>query len=117
MSESAQIPLKYLMSVNLKSLHDLELACLNRSQQCLRAARAEWEQAVSQLEIAGVARWLIENRHSLLEEARIAIENDSLGLLPQSPKVPVSGEALPFVASSGTDGRSVYLSRRRHSDP
>ena len=43
------------------------MASLNRSSNCLKTARVEWEEAVAQREIAGVARWLIENRDALLQ--------------------------------------------------
>ena len=59
-------PIEYLLDCSLKSLEDLELAALNRSQQCLKAARAEFEEACAQREAAGVARWLRENRETLL---------------------------------------------------
>ena len=70
-------PLEYLLECSQKSLYDLELAALNRSQQHLRAAKAEWEEAVSQREVAGVARWLIENRENLLDLVRQTINHAS----------------------------------------
>jgi hypothetical protein len=60
-------PLSYLLSCSSQSLYDLELASLNRSSNCLKAARVEWDEGVAQREIAGVARWLIENRDALLQ--------------------------------------------------
>lgn len=66
--------LEYLLECSDNSLQDLELACLNRSQQCLRAARSEYEEAIAQREAAGVSRWLIENRRELLKQASLTIE-------------------------------------------
>lgn len=60
-------PLEYLLECSVRSLQSLELACLNRSQHSLKAARMELEESVAQRECAGVARWLIENRRSLLD--------------------------------------------------
>lgn len=67
-------PLQFLIECSEKFLGDLELACLNRSQQCLKAAKIEWEEALAQREAAGVARWLIEHRPHLLEQARRTLE-------------------------------------------
>jgi hypothetical protein len=59
-------PFEYLLECSTVSLHDLEIACLERSQRSLKMVRLELEQSVAQRECAGVARWLIENRHTLL---------------------------------------------------
>ena len=59
-------PLEYLLECSVTSLQSLELACLNRSQHSLKTARMELEESVAQRECAGVVRWLIENRQSLL---------------------------------------------------
>jgi hypothetical protein len=59
-------PLEYLLECSVTSLQSLELACLNHSQHSLKTARMELEESVAQRECAGVARWLIENRQSLL---------------------------------------------------
>jgi hypothetical protein len=59
--------LTYLLGCSMGSLQDLELAALGRSSNCLKAARLEWQEAVAQREIAGVVRWLIENRDALLQ--------------------------------------------------
>lgn len=66
--------LSYLLDCSEQSLQDVELACLNRSQQCLKAARGEWEEALAQREAAGVARWLIDNRRELLKQASLTLE-------------------------------------------
>jgi hypothetical protein len=67
-------PLEFLLECSEQSLRSLELACLNRSQQALKAARLEWEEALAQREVAGVARWLIEHRVELLRQARLTLE-------------------------------------------
>ena len=71
--------LDYVLSCSETGLHDIELVALGRSANCLRAARLEWEEAIAQREIAGVARWLIENRGKLLDAMRRTIN------LPEFP--------------------------------
>lgn len=73
--------LEYLLECSEQSLADLELACLNRSQQCLRTARFEWEEAVAQRECAGVARWLIDNRRALLDAAHATLGGRQITLV------------------------------------
>lgn len=74
--------LDYLLTCSKQSLQDVELANLNRAANCLKRAREEWFEAVTQREAAGVARWLIENRDALLEQAKrtlkVEIEDDGL---------------------------------------
>ena len=67
-------PLEYLLECSEISLTDLELKSLERSANCLKRAKAEWMEGAAQREIAGIARWLIENRPALLEQARRTIE-------------------------------------------
>ena len=74
--------LRYLLNCSRQSLYDLELASLNRSSNCLRAARLEWEEAIAQREIAGVARWLIENRDALLQMTARTVDVRPLEELP-----------------------------------
>jgi hypothetical protein len=62
-------PLEYLLSCSEISLRDLELAALSRANECLKHAKLEWEEAAPQREAAGVARFLIEHRAELLEQA------------------------------------------------
>ena len=52
-----------------ESHHDLESASLNRSASHLNAAKLERDEAVAHRKIADVARWLIENREQILEQA------------------------------------------------
>jgi len=78
----AMPPFSYLLECSDKSLANLELAALNRSQQCLKVAKTEWEEALAQREVAGVARWLIENRESLLSLIRQTIMASAKDELP-----------------------------------
>lgn len=66
--------LDYLLGCSENGLRDIELAALNRSANCLKAARLELEEAIAQREAAGVARWLIENRGRILEQASRTVE-------------------------------------------
>lgn len=81
MSSPAMPSIEYLLECSDQSLQDLELACLNRSQQCVRTARLEIEQAVAQREAAGVARWLIENRRALLDAAHATLGGRQITLV------------------------------------
>ena len=67
-------PLEYLLDCSENSLQSLELACLNRSQQALKAARIETEEALAQRAVAEVARWLLDNRAELLRQASLTLE-------------------------------------------
>jgi hypothetical protein len=80
-------PIEYLLSCSRQSLQDLEMPALNRSNNCLRAAKDEWHEAVAQSEIAGVARWLIEHREELLERASRTLEIHAKPQFPESVEV------------------------------
>ena len=69
-------PLDYLLECSEISLGDLEMKALERSANCLKRAKQEWTEGVAQREVAGIARWLIENRPALLEQARRTLEAD-----------------------------------------
>src|SRR5438093_10583910 len=76
--------LEFLFGHSHSTLCSLELAALNRSSEHLRRAEAEMNEAVAQREVAGVARWLIENRETLLEAAHnslpvIAVTKKQIG--------------------------------------
>lgn len=58
----------------MQELRDLELAALGRAANHLRTARLQWEEATAQQQVAGVARWLIETRDLLLEQASRTVE-------------------------------------------
>ena len=79
-------PLEYLLTCSKKSLDDLELAALDRSSQCLKRAKAEWDEAVAQREAAGVVRWMMENREAILEQARKAIDTKVVTVFPEARK-------------------------------
>ena len=111
--------LEYLLGCTTKSLQDLELSALNRSQQCIRAVKAEWEEAIDQREMAGVARWLIEHRPYLLEVARRTIEAENgQGVLGFPEKhlqlVLPSAKAKPCGVGTGTSDSTAYPDSRRY---
>src|SRR5207249_11004146 len=65
--------LDFLLSHSHMTLCELELISLSRSSNALKRAKEEMDEAVAQREVAGVVRWLMENREVLLEAARRAI--------------------------------------------
>jgi hypothetical protein len=69
--------LEFLFECSDTSLQDLELAALDRSAQRLKAAKAEWNEAVSQLAAAEVARYFREHRREILERARREVQLDA----------------------------------------
>lgn len=79
-------PLEYLLECSEISLSDLEMKALDRSAHCLKRAKSEWAESVAQREVAGIARWLIENRPALLEQARRTIEAESAQPVLQFPQ-------------------------------
>jgi hypothetical protein len=84
---TAQWPsLKYLLYCSRESLRDLELVALNRPNNCLRVAKTEWDEAVAQREIAGVARWLVEHRDELLQLTSRTVEAREVPELPGHTK-------------------------------
>jgi len=91
--------LRYLLACSKESLYDLELAALNRSANCLRVAKTEWEEAVAQREIAGVARWLIENRDALLQMTSRTVDVRPVEGLPG--QVEITGSKMGFDALLG----------------
>lgn len=71
-------PLEYLFTCSEMSLQDLELASLDRGAQRLKAAKAEWNEAVSQFANAEVARYFRDHRREILEGARKSLEQGVL---------------------------------------
>ena len=65
--------LDFLLSHSHTTLCELELISLSRSSNALKRAKEEMDEAVAQREVAGVVRWLMENREVLLEAARRTI--------------------------------------------
>src|SRR5205807_2285091 len=61
------------------TLCELELISLSRSSNALKRAKEEMDEAVAQREVAGVVRWLMENREVLLEAARRTILQQAKG--------------------------------------
>jgi len=84
MGSPALPTLEYLFECSDQSLHDLELAALDRSAQCLRKAKEEWMEGAAQRESAGVARWLITNRAGILEMARRTVDAQTAIPFPQA---------------------------------
>src|SRR6266566_1023549 len=65
--------LDFLLSHSHTTLCELELISLSRSSNALKCAKEQMDEAVAQREVAGVVRWLMENREVLLEAARRTI--------------------------------------------
>src|SRR5947209_3358995 len=65
--------LDFLLKHSQMTLSELELSSLSRSSNALKRAKEEMDEAVAQREVAGVVRWLMENREVLLEAARRTI--------------------------------------------
>jgi len=63
------------------------------------STRLEWEEAIAQREIAGVARWLIENRDALLQMTARTVDVRPLEKLPGH--VEIRG-------SSGSDSYVIF---------
>lgn len=110
--------LEFLLSCNVKSLQEMELACLNRSQQSLRAAKLEMEEAISQREAAGVARWFIEHRPYLLETAsRVVAAEMGQGVLAfpeRGPQLLPVADAKPGREDFDNPDRNAYPAMRRY---
>jgi hypothetical protein len=112
-------PLEYLLSCSTKSLQELELCALNRSQQCLRAAKEEWEEALAQREMAGVARWFIEHRPYLLEIAQRTLQAEFgqgvLAFPERGPQLLPTSESKPSGEESHTLDKISYPAMRKYS--
>jgi hypothetical protein len=112
-------PLEYLLSCSAKSLQELELCALNRSQQCLRAAKEEWEEALAQREMAGVARWFIEHRPYLLETASRVVAAESgqgaLAFPERGPQLLSSSKPTPSAGETDNPDKSASPAMRRYS--
>ena len=71
-------PLDFLLSASTKSLEDLELAALNRANNLVKGIKAELHALSEQTAAAMLARWMLENRESLLRAGRQPIEIEPL---------------------------------------
>lgn len=58
---------EFVLHASMKALEDLELASLNRAANLGKAIRAEVETLAEQAATAMLARWMIENRETLLQ--------------------------------------------------
>lgn len=67
-------PLEFLLESSDRTIRELELAALDRSAQALKRSKLEFDEALAQRELAGVARWLIENRAELLAFTRRTLD-------------------------------------------
>ena len=83
--------MEFLFGHSHSTLCSLELAALNRSSEHLRRAEAEMNEAVAQREVAGVARWLIENRETLLEAAHNSLPVIAVTKKLRLPKTCICG--------------------------
>jgi hypothetical protein len=82
MANPALPSLEFLLTCSLNSLHDLELAGLNRSDQHFKAAKMEIAEGIAQREIAGVARFLIEFRDPLVAMVRKTLDPQTIFEFP-----------------------------------
>jgi hypothetical protein len=78
MADPTLPPLEYLFACSEMSLQDLELASLDRGAQRLKAAKAEWNEAVSQFANAEVARYFRDHRGEIIDTARRTLEQGAL---------------------------------------
>ena len=69
-----------------QSLQDLQLASLDRSARHLKAAKAAWNEAVREEAIAIAAQYFLENRHQIVEQARLTMDIQVVLEFPQSRK-------------------------------
>lgn len=69
-----------------RTLQDLQLASLDRSSRHLKAAKAAWNEAVTEQAIAMLARYFLEYRAAMLERMRDTIEVQSVLEFPQERK-------------------------------
>ena len=60
------VPLSYFMSASATELEGIELKRLNAAANLKKEIDAMTEEYLSLLEVAGVARWLRENREQVL---------------------------------------------------
>jgi hypothetical protein len=75
-------PLEWLLDCSDKSLQDLELAAMDRGARHLKGAKADWNEAVSQMAIAEVARYFREHRSEIMELARRTIDTQAVLQFP-----------------------------------
>lgn len=66
--------LDFLLETSDRTIRELELAALDRHAQALKRAKLEMDEAIAQRELAGVCRWLIDNRAGILDAARRTVD-------------------------------------------
>lgn len=79
-------PIEWLLDCSETTLQDLELAALNRSSRHLKAAKADWSAAVTQMATAELAKYLRKHRNEMLELARKSIEGQAVIEFPAERK-------------------------------
>lgn len=67
-------PMDFLLEASLRSLQDLELVSRNHSANLSKALRRELDAWIEHEAAARLARWMIDNRDTLLREAALTIE-------------------------------------------
>lgn len=77
---------EFLFDVSQTTLQDLQLASLDRSARHLKAAKANWNEAVREEAIALVAAYFFENRSQILERARLTLEAQAVLEFPRERK-------------------------------
>lgn len=83
-SPEIPVPLSFLLDASRSCLQDLELASLNRSANLGKAVRSELEQWITQCATAMLARWLIDNRDTLLSRAETPMLETIFSAAPDS---------------------------------
>lgn len=69
-----------------RTLQDLQIASLDRSARHLKAAKAAWNEAVSEQATALIARYFLEYRAAMIERMRDTIDVQSVLEFPQDRK-------------------------------
>lgn len=76
-------PIEWLLDVSENTLMDLQLAALGHSAKHTKAAKAEWQAAITQAAIAEVAAYLREHREEILEIARRTLDTQTVISFPE----------------------------------
>ena len=71
-----------LFDCSTQFLCDLELASLDRGSRHLKAAKVEWNEAVSEFANAEIARYLREHREEILSLARRTVDTQAVIAFP-----------------------------------
>ena len=74
MSLQAFPSVEHVISCSLSELQQLELAALDLHSQCVKRAERELKQAIGHREVAGVYRFLIDQREELIRLAKGVVD-------------------------------------------